>query len=79
MSGYGSVDDEAERAMIRVEEQIALAKSMLPKGPGTLVCVDCGDKIPLARRNAMPGTTHCVDCQGERHDKRPVAREPWAT
>lgn len=79
MSGYGGCDDEAQRAMIRVEEQIALSRSLLPSGPGTLVCIDCGDNIPEARRKAMTGTTYCVDCQAERHDTRPKAKEPWAT
>lgn len=79
MSGYGGDDDEAERAMIRVEEQIALARSLLPKGPGTMVCIDCGEPIPKARREAMPGTVHCVECKADRHDARPVARESWAT
>lgn len=79
MSGYGGDDDEAERAAIRVEEQIALARSLLPKGKGTLVCLTCGGPIPEARRLAMPGCTHCVECQADFHDNRPVAREPWAT
>lgn len=79
MSGYGGDDDEAERAMIRVEEQIALARSLLPHGPGTLNCIDCGNPIPEARRKALPGVVHCVECKADRHDARPTAREPWAT
>ena len=79
MSGYGGDDDEAERAMIRVEEQIALSRSLLPKGPGSPVCVHCGEPIPLARRQAVPGKIYCVDCKAEYHDGRPKAREPWAT
>ena len=79
MSGYGGDDDEAERAAIRVEEGIALVQSLLPKGPGTLNCLDCGYPIPEARRKAMPGTTHCVECQADRHDNHPTFKEPWAT
>lgn len=79
MSGYGSVDDEAERAMIRVEEQVALSRSLLPTGPGTAYCTDCGEPIPKARREVMPGTTHCVECQSRKHDTRPSYKEPWAT
>lgn len=26
-------------------------------------CVECGDKIPGARRKALPGVMHCVNCQ----------------
>lgn len=79
MSGYGSPDDEALRADIRVAEWIALAQSMLPKGPGSIHCVECGDTIAEARRKAMPGTRHCVDCQAELDHNKPVFREPWAT
>ena len=79
MSGYGGDDDEAERAMIRVEEQIALARSMLPKGPGTMVCIECAEPIPKARREALPGIRHCVDCQEFRDKVRPTFKEPWAT
>lgn len=80
MSGYGSPDDEAERAAIRVEEQITLARSQLPTGPGTLNCVECGDPIQELRRKAMPGTRHCVHCQEYSVDtQRPKFKEPWAT
>jgi len=79
MSGYGSPDDEQERATIRVEEQIALAQSLLPSGPGTLHCVVCGEPIPEARRKAMQGTRHCIDCQSILDDNKPTFKEPWAT
>ena len=26
-------------------------------------CVDCGEKIPEARRKAMPGCIRCVECE----------------
>ncbi len=79
MSGYGGPDDEAERARIRVEEQVALARSQLPSGPGTTHCIKCEEPIPEPRRKAMPGTRLCVECQSE-HDKiRPSFKEPWAT
>lgn len=79
MSGYGGPDDEAERAIIRVEEQIALARSLLPKGESRPNCLECSDPIPEARRKALPGVQYCVVCQAENHDIRPMAREPWAT
>lgn len=79
MSGYGSPDDEQERATILVEERIALARSQLPKGPGTTRCVACSEPIPEARRKAMPGTRLCIDCQEIRGDSKPTFKEPWAT
>lgn len=33
------------------------------RGPDDLVaCVDCGDAIEMARREAQPGALRCVDC-----------------
>lgn len=26
-------------------------------------CTDCGERIPLKRRQAMPGCTRCIHCQ----------------
>lgn len=78
MSGYGSCDDEALRASIRVEEAVALVRLMIPQGHGTSHCLECGTTIPAERRKAMPGTTFCIDCQPS-HEIRPVYREPWAT
>lgn len=28
-------------------------------------CVDCGDEIPEARRQARPGCCRCVSCQAD--------------
>lgn len=80
MSGYGGCDDEALRASIRVEEAVALARSMIPRGTGTTHCIKCGDAIPAARRQAIPGTTFCVACQATSYDAmRHKFKEPWAT
>ncbi|MER5018625.1 TraR/DksA C4-type zinc finger protein, partial [Providencia stuartii] len=32
------------------------------QGQSAIVCVECGDNIPLARRIALPGVQHCVGC-----------------
>ncbi|MBZ9576760.1 TraR/DksA family transcriptional regulator [Modicisalibacter sp. MOD 31.J] len=29
-------------------------------------CVDCGEEIPAARREAAPGAHTCIECQGIR-------------
>ena len=34
--------------------------------PSIMHCVDCGDDIPIARRNAVPGVDTCVACQSMR-------------
>ncbi|MFV0626147.1 MAG: TraR/DksA C4-type zinc finger protein [Alphaproteobacteria bacterium] len=28
-------------------------------------CLECGEEIPLARRNAVAGCEYCIDCQLE--------------
>ena len=28
-------------------------------------CLECGEPIPIARREAIPGCTLCLDCQHE--------------
>lgn len=70
MSGYGGADDESVNAQATVDNLIDLASSLIPKGNGTLVCLDCGDPIPKARKEAQPGSTYCITCQVW-HDKRP--------
>lgn len=71
MSGYiGNPDAEAEHAMVLAENGIEAARSMMPHGPTSLQCWDCGEDIPRARREAVPGVKYCIDCQ-EDHDRRP--------
>jgi len=28
-------------------------------------CLECGEEIPAARREALPGCAHCVSCQND--------------
>jgi phage/conjugal plasmid C-4 type zinc finger TraR family protein len=49
--------------------QNALAR--LPQGDGREDCVECGETIPLRRREALPGVTTCIACQSAR-DRRVV-------
>lgn len=32
-------------------------------------CIDCGNEIPAARRQAAPWATTCIDCQGIREQQ----------
>lgn len=70
MSGYGGPDDEQEMAQAIVDSGIALARAMIPRGPGSKVCLDCGDPIPEERRAVQPGCRYCVTCQVA-HDRMP--------
>ena len=42
---------------------IAAVRAKIGVGPGLTHCQECGDKIPKARRLAVPGVSLCVDCQ----------------
>jgi phage/conjugal plasmid C-4 type zinc finger TraR family protein len=36
-----------------------------PQGESRTHCLDCGRKIPDARRRAVPGCQHCIGCAEE--------------
>lgn len=56
---YANLFEENERDYRR-----ALVADALPNPKwGTTQCVDCGEDITPARRQAMPGVCTCVDCQ----------------
>jgi phage/conjugal plasmid C-4 type zinc finger TraR family protein len=42
---------------------IAAIRAKIGVGPGLTHCQECGDRIPKARRLAVPGVSLCVDCQ----------------
>jgi phage/conjugal plasmid C-4 type zinc finger TraR family protein len=44
-------------------DAVAKFRANLPKGPSLFECIDCGEPIPEARRNAVMGCTMCIECQ----------------
>ena len=48
-----------------VEDAVRRAKSKLPTGDSLTHCEECGQRIPDARREAVPGVRLCVACQSE--------------
>ncbi len=64
----GAVQEQIDDS---VADAVTSARVRLPSGPGEIYCVECGEEIPEARRNALPGVTTCVACQ-EALDRRPV-------
>ena len=59
--------DEGDRGQVAydgfLKDALAATRRRLPAGPGSIVCVDCGDEIPAGRRDAYPGCIRCVDCE----------------
>ena len=56
-----------------VTDGVLSARSRLPAGEGTDHCIECGDEIPQARRQALPGARTCVSCQSGRDSRIVVA------
>ncbi len=58
------------------DRQAALARHarLRRTGPSMEVCIDCGEKIPEARRIAIVGCERCVGCEHE-HERTGGPRE----
>lgn len=74
MSGYLGGDHCAINAQAIIDDNIALVRSFLPVGESRQYCIECGDSIPSARREAMPGVTRCILCQENQDRCRPRLR-----
>jgi phage/conjugal plasmid C-4 type zinc finger TraR family protein len=56
----GAVQDQIDAS---VEDAVQQARSRLPRGNSLSHCEECGESIPLARREAVPGVRLCINCQ----------------
>ncbi|EGV35780.1 DksA/TraR family C4-type zinc finger protein [Neisseria weaveri] len=67
----GWAPDRAEQEQIEasLEDALALVRQHLPAGESARECVECGEPIPEARRQALPGVQLCIACQ-EQADKQ---------
>ena len=61
-AGDNAVNDQIASS---IEDEVARARSRLPKGVSLTHCEECGDAIPEPRRQALPGVRLCVPCQEE--------------
>ena len=87
-AAYDSAQDEISSQLAEVESrELANIENALErmKGGKYGLCEVCGDKIPMARLNALPYATMCIECQRElersggghpgRHDERDEVSE----
>lgn len=65
----GAVQDQIDAS---VADEVNRARSRLPQGESALECINCGAKIPEARRKVMQGVRLCVTCQ-EANDREQTA------
>jgi phage/conjugal plasmid C-4 type zinc finger TraR family protein len=63
-----AADIASEREAIHREESLARARKAQASGPSRDTCEDCGDRIPEARKQAVPGCRLCIRCQKEREE-----------
>ena len=63
----GWADDGAVQQQIQdsIDDAARRARESLPSGESAEFCEECDEKIPKARREALPGVRLCVDCQSE--------------
>ena len=61
-AGDGAVQEQIDQS---IADAIQRARAQLPVGEGPKQCVECGEEIPAARREAVPGVRLCVACQEE--------------
>ena len=59
----GAVQDQIDDT---VTDAVLNARARLPAGEGLEYCEECGETIPVRRREALPGVRTCVSCQGRR-------------
>lgn len=69
--GFGAVDGVQDTIESTTLNEIDRARASL-RGIGCSHCKECGDTIPIARRQAMPSAVYCIDCQGD-HDGSTVS------
>ena len=68
--------DDVDRASQRIEElasdALANVRRKMPHGASAEFCQapDCGERIPPARRKAVPGVQLCIDCAQEAEYRR---------
>ncbi|MBZ4023964.1 hypothetical protein CKO11_16050 [Rhodobacter sp. TJ_12] len=70
----GAVQDQIDASI--ADELKRMQARPQPVGESARECVDCGEEIPQARRDALPGVKLCRDCAEARDTAR--ARNPRA-
>lgn len=65
---YGSVDGaEFGAQQAHVEDSLTIQRlSRPPQHNDTGDCLECGEEIPLARRQLIPRCNFCVSCQEDK-------------
>lgn len=72
--GWSKDGDVNNQIADSIADEILRVRSCIPTGKSAVFCVECGEKIPVKRRKAVPGVQYCIVCQ-EQIDRlnRPVS------
>jgi len=62
----GAVQNQIDASVASAVER---ARSRMPVGESLEFCEDCDERIPEARRRALPGVRCCVRCQSGRDEQ----------
>ena len=68
-AGDNAVNDQITSS---IEDEVARARSRIPRGESRAECEECGAPIPEARQKALPGVRLCVSCQEDEDKQRTV-------
>lgn len=66
-TGFGPADGVQDTILSSLLNEVDRVRAALD-GAGSEHCEECGEKIPLPRRKAMPSARYCIACQA-RHDQ----------
>lgn len=58
----GAVQEQIDST---VDDAVQRARQALGQGESERYCLECGEEIPLARRQALKGVRYCLACQTE--------------
>ena len=66
------VDRATKRTKELVDDGLAQVRRKMPRGKSAKFCQEpsCGERIPAARRKAVPGVQLCIDCQSRAEWRR---------
>ena len=65
----GAVQEQIDAS---IDDAVKRARSRLSAGEGRTHCEECGEAIPVGRRQALPGVRYCIACQSERDKEQAV-------
>ena len=64
------IADIAQVEIDRENERAVINNKNLLQDSGIIYCLDCEEKIPEARKKAMPSAKRCIECEdlkGRKH------------